>query len=64
LTRDYAIKRATQMRQQVAKLLMIAGDHTAAWQERYKAVVMSEEYEEAARRFDTMAEAGEHKRCR
>ena len=64
MTRDHAIRRATQMREGLAKMLMTAANTKLPFETRYYAVIMAEGYEEAARRFDAMAEATEVKRCR
>lgn len=56
MTRDRAIERAKKMREGEARMRKIAQDWRMPFGERYKAVVMAEEYDEAARRFDRVAE--------
>jgi hypothetical protein len=56
MTRDHAIKRAKQMRDGIVRMTKIAADQKLPFGERYKAVILAEDYEEAARRFDRFAE--------
>ena len=56
MTRDYAIRRAKTMRDGIVRMLKIAQNPRMPFGERYRAVILAEEYEEAAGRFDKFAE--------
>ena len=57
MTRDYAIQRAKDMREGVMRMLRIGRDPKNPFEVRYAANVQSEDFEEAARRFDKFAES-------
>lgn len=56
MTRDHAIRRAKHMRDRQTQMLKVASNARLPWGERYGAVIMAEDYEEAARRLDAYAE--------
>lgn len=56
MTRDHAIARAKAMRENQAKMVKIAQDWRRPFGARYEAVIMAEDYDEAARGFDRIAE--------
>jgi hypothetical protein len=56
MTRDHALKRAKAMRDGLIRMMKIASNPKLPFGDRYKAVILCEEYEEAARRFDMFAE--------
>ncbi len=56
MTRDRAIKRAEAMRDGAIKMMKLAADTKMPFGTRYKATILSEDFEEAARRFDGFSE--------
>lgn len=56
MTRDYARQRARDMREREINLLKIGRDPKQSFEARYAANVQAEDFEEAARRFDRVAE--------
>ena len=56
ITRDFARQRAKEMREREIGLLKISRDPKQSFETRYAAVIHAEDFEEAARRFDRVAE--------
>lgn len=56
MTRDHAIARAKAMREGAARMLLIAHNPRFPFGVRYAAVIQAEDYEEAAKGFDQIAE--------
>jgi len=56
MTRDKAIARAKEMREAQAKMVKIAQDWRQPFGNRYEAVIKAEDYDDAARGFDKIAE--------
>ena len=56
MTRDKAIARAKEMRQLQAKMVKVAQDWRMPFGTRYEATIKAEDYDEAARGFDKIAE--------
>lgn len=56
MTRDKAIARAKAMREAQAKMVKVAQDWRVPFGTRYEATIKAEDYDEAARGFDKIAE--------